>query len=567
MKSSFKKFTSVLLSAMLILTGFSFCPEPASAASSSTGLSVEYRTKEEVTAALKSVWNLDYTGRYSEEPNPESPYSAGKLTQQTEENALAYLNTIRYIAGLSSDVQLKDEYIGEAQAGALINRVNRKLDHYPSKPDGMDDELYNTGYLGTRHGNLVVGTTDFKYAINLLMNDVGVSTAGHRRWILFPSMQYTGFGMVGAYSVMYAHDNFSSANQASNPGVIWPAQNMPLDIFDTDSVWTASFAKSLDISNVTVDISDNNGSSSWSLSASSGDGTLTVDNAGYGQHGCVMFRANSLSYKDGDSYHVVIKDSGNLLAEYDVNFFYAIETPKEDSGSTDAGDSSSDYTYEQDDDNPTATASEIAEMQTLKVDTIRRDLSEDTYWSGWSNEFCVHFSWEPVEKYQTDMYNCYLDGVENDYTTDDFFSDEDNRFHFSLRSNIDDIKRGRGYTLTVCPVFWVNKTHVYGQPTSIKFATKPYKVTGVSAKASKKSGKATISWAKKTGSGYQIQIATNSKFTNGKKAYKVTSSKTLKKTISGLSKGKKYYVRVRAYKTYGNTVYGYWSKVTSFTAK
>lgn len=59
--------------------------------------------------------------------------------------------------------------------------------------------------------------------------------------------------------------------------------------------------------------------------------------------------------------------------------------------------------------------------------------------------------------------------------------------------------------------------------------------------------------------GYQIQYSTKS---NMKSAKTVTSSKTTT-TISKLSKGKKYYVRVKAYKkdSTGNKVAGKWSKV------
>lgn len=62
--------------------------------------------------------------------------------------------------------------------------------------------------------------------------------------------------------------------------------------------------------------------------------------------------------------------------------------------------------------------------------------------------------------------------------------------------------------------------------------------------------------------GYQIQYSTKS---NMKSAKTVTSSKTTT-TISKLSKGKKYYVRVKAYKkdSTGKKVAGKWSKVKNF---
>ena len=62
-------------------------------------------------------------------------------------------------------------------------------------------------------------------------------------------------------------------------------------------------------------------------------------------------------------------------------------------------------------------------------------------------------------------------------------------------------------------------------------------------------------------SGYQIVCSTSSKFT--KDVVKTTAgSKTLSKTVTGLKKGKTYYVKVRAYKTVnGKKIYGTYSKV------
>ena len=59
--------------------------------------------------------------------------------------------------------------------------------------------------------------------------------------------------------------------------------------------------------------------------------------------------------------------------------------------------------------------------------------------------------------------------------------------------------------------------------------------------------------------GYQIQYATNSKFTGSKT--KTTTSRS--STLTSLTKGKRYYVRVRGYKidSTGNKVYGTWSAV------
>ena len=566
-----RKAMSIGLSALLVfgMTAIDFdaafaakldAEDRSASTGASSGLSVTYRTQAEISKALEAVWDLDYAAEYSQEPQKTAPYSAGKLAAKTQENALAFLNAIRYVAGLDYNVQIKDEYTEMAQACALLNSVNGKLDHYPTKPADMDDALYSTGYTGANKGNLVFGTKNFRRALLLLVDDQGVSSLGHRRWILFPGMECTGFGMVDNYSSMYAHDNFTSSTVGSDPGVVWPAQNMPLELWEDGATWSASFGRKLDSAGVTVSISQNGGSKTWEISSSGGNGTLTVSNANYGQPGCVMFTPDTISYDEGDSYHVVIKENGSLLAQYDVNFFNALE---QDSNSSSQGADSAtdnDASNRQDEDNPTATAEEVAKLKTQSVTDIARVSTMDTYST---DDFSVYFSWSPVG---TDEYNYYLNGSFIGYTTVDDLSEEDGKIYIHFDSGYENLKRGHGYALSVEPDYWVNRTHVLGKTTSLKFATKPYKVTNVSVKqvSSKKSGKVTISWSKKTGTGYQVQIATNSSFTKGKKTYKISSSSTLKKTVSGLKTSKKYYVRVRAYKTYGTTAYGNWSKAKLF---
>lgn len=55
-----------------------------------------------------------------------------------------------------------------------------------------------------------------------------------------------------------------------------------------------------------------------------------------------------------------------------------------------------------------------------------------------------------------------------------------------------------------------------------------------------------------SGKGYQIFYSTNSKFTNAKSVY-VNDLSTTSKTVTGLKSGATYYVKIRAYKQYGNT--------------
>lgn len=68
--------------------------------------------------------------------------------------------------------------------------------------------------------------------------------------------------------------------------------------------------------------------------------------------------------------------------------------------------------------------------------------------------------------------------------------------------------------------------------------------------------------------GYQIQIATNSKFTKGVKTYTVSKNSTISRKITKLTGKKKYYVRVRTYKKVGSTkYYSAWSAKKYVTTK
>ena len=104
-----------------------------------------------------------------------------------------------------------------------------------------------------------------------------------------------------------------------------------------------------------------------------------------------------------------------------------------------------------------------------------------------------------------------------------------------------------------------------------KPAVKPVKKVTVKKQTAKvKAGKKklTVTWKKdKNVSGYQIKIATKKNF-KGAKTYTVKSYKTYKKVIKKLKAKKKYFVKVRAYKTVGKSkVYGAYSAVRSCKVK
>ena len=100
-------------------------------------------------------------------------------------------------------------------------------------------------------------------------------------------------------------------------------------------------------------------------------------------------------------------------------------------------------------------------------------------------------------------------------------------------------------------------------PCNILAATLP--TVGISSLSVKENNRVTVKWKKKSKiTGYQIQYSTDSKFKKNKKSIKLKKAKTTSKKVSNLKESKKYYFRIRTYKSLNKkTRYSKWSKVKS----
>ena len=143
----------------------------------------------------------------------------------------------------------------------------------------------------------------------------------------------------------------------------------------------------------------------------------------------------------------------------------------------------------------------------------------------------------------------------------------------TVKLNGKTLKNGTDYSVT-----YSNNTKVGTAKVTIKgkgnysgTVTKTFKINPAKQEIQKLTAKSKaffVDWAQKgSATGYEIQYATNSKFTSAKKVT-ITNNKTDKTTISKLSGNKKYYVRVRSYTTVkGTKYYGAWSASKSVTTK
>jgi hypothetical protein len=107
----------------------------------------------------------------------------------------------------------------------------------------------------------------------------------------------------------------------------------------------------------------------------------------------------------------------------------------------------------------------------------------------------------------------------------------------------------------------------YSGTKTVTYIIVPKKAT-VSTVKSAKTKTVTVKWKKDSqASGYQLVYSTNSKFKSSK-SVNIAKNSTVSKTLTKLTKGKTYYVKVRAYKTIsGKKYYGAYSAVKSVKCK
>lgn len=147
-------------------------------------------------AQVCAKWKADYP---TQAPSPlwtgnQTPSSCdqGSLQPAARTDALRRTNLFRWLAGLP-DVTENATYSSKDQAAVVIQRALGTLNHTPSS----GSLCYTTaGYEGSSSSNLAAGYASLAAAVDGYMQDSGVSSLGHRRWILYPPYAQAGFGMV-----------------------------------------------------------------------------------------------------------------------------------------------------------------------------------------------------------------------------------------------------------------------------------------------------------------------------------------------------------------------------------
>lgn len=304
------------------------------------GLDVKKPTIPQIASFVSrnpTYYGMQRSMQYKVKPSLSKPYSTGQISSNHIADGLNAVNIMRYIAGLSSNVTTEGRYNSYAQAASMINSINDVLTHFPKRPSGMSSSMYKTAYTGASQSNIAYGYTLLSNSIiSGYMKDgdsANIAKMGHRRWILNPKLLKTGFGFSpGRYSAMYAVDQ--SNHLAVQTKVAWPANNTPIEYFNTQYPFTLSLDESFDRlsrSRIKITLTRKSDQRVWKFDKDTPQNTnsveyFSVDNNPYGQPRCIIWRPKGISaYSNGSSYTVkitgVTKQGKPYPIQYNVNFF------------------------------------------------------------------------------------------------------------------------------------------------------------------------------------------------------------------------------------------------------
>ncbi len=188
---------------------------------------------------------------YLEQPSTIPPFSLGELEPQAIQDALNQVRYARYLAYLPYDTELSSGFNTLSQQGAVLLAATGQLNHSPHQPEGMDDNFFKRALDSTKTSNLFAANwldSDLLSSSVLAYmrdeSDYNLSRLGHRRWVLSPKMQYTGFGLAQSssglhFATMQVYDQ--SAENNIYDSIYWPSPGaFPADMLSSKTPWSIS---------------------------------------------------------------------------------------------------------------------------------------------------------------------------------------------------------------------------------------------------------------------------------------------------------------------------------------
>jgi uncharacterized protein YkwD len=231
----------------------------------------------------------------------------GTTPDSVKQRVLQRLNYFRRLTGLPP-AAMDSTYSSMAQQAALMMKGNNALSHTPplswhcATPDGQ---------LAAANSNLALGANG-PGAIDLYIQDAGVTDLGHRRWVLYPSLVKVGTGDTDFSNALWVIGGFGTRpaiDFSAYPGNGYiPA---PL-VYDT---WSISVYTG-DFSAATVSVKDGNGNTY--------PATTSVTPAGYGDNTLSWSFPHNLGQGLQTDLQLTVSVSGVRVGGQEKNYQYTV---------------------------------------------------------------------------------------------------------------------------------------------------------------------------------------------------------------------------------------------------
>lgn len=486
------------------------------------------RNKNEIIKKFMAAAPKDYSATlYSTVGSGKAPYKESTLTANTKTNALNLSNYYRWLAGLSTLSSSKSEVWSNAAKGAVLLHAS-DFSHTSSRPKDMPEAFYKAALEGTSSSSIAMNYYKDQYkvidTIRLWMNDNDYMVTGHRNNFLTRNATQIAYGFFGNYAcqtVEYTGDPnpLGTAVKNNEAAYAWPAAgDFPAEELSTAANWTVNLnTDKLNLSTTALKVTITDLATGKSEQRTSSDDGLAASSywGKFISFAPPKLKSGTDSYA-GKQYRIIFSnlvDGKGMPAQlvYTVKFFKYSGTHVING-----------VTYHLNDYGRTGNSASGAPVISLA-----------------NTKKGVKITWKKIKN--GSKYVIYRNGKKLTAVNGTSYTDKRAK------------KNGKKYRYKVAAYKGSQKTGTSKEKT-IYYLSRT-KLIHVKGKAGRK---LSVRWKKnKKASGYQIQYATGKK----QKKVSVSGKKKVSKTISGLQKGKRYKVAVRAYKKVGKaTYYSPWSK-------
>jgi FG-GAP-like repeat/Cysteine-rich secretory protein family len=211
-------------------------PDNAESLDSGTVAVIDRSNRQAVLSAYQSIYVPTSQTPLIVNGLNVSACAAGDTRLAYKSAVIRMANYYRAMAGIPGNVALNLNWSAKAQQAALMMNANFTLDHNPPTTWNCYSAA---GAEAAGKGNLAMGAAGFA-ALGLYMSDVGVTSLGHRRWILYPPQTEMGTGDTTNYNSLWVLGPFG-ARPATPNGVAWPAAGfVPYALAPSSMAWSFS---------------------------------------------------------------------------------------------------------------------------------------------------------------------------------------------------------------------------------------------------------------------------------------------------------------------------------------